>query len=57
MNPAQLLNPKGYKKEQAKAKKRAPNYGESSLSYLSSRDDLQVKLGELGCLVTPRVSM
>lgn len=31
MNPAQLLNPKGYKKEQAKAtKKRAPNYGESS---------------------------
>lgn len=30
MNPAQLLNPKAFKKEQAKAnKKQAPNYGES----------------------------
>jgi len=27
MNPAQLLNPKGFAKEQAKTNKRTPNYG------------------------------
>jgi hypothetical protein len=33
MNPAQLLNPKAFAKEKAKAAKRAPNYGMSSVSF------------------------
>ena len=34
MNPAQLLNPKAFAKEKAKAAKKAPNYGMSSFSIL-----------------------
>jgi hypothetical protein len=34
MNPAQLLNPKAFAKEKAKAAKRTLNYGESSFSCL-----------------------
>ena len=33
MNPAQLLNPKAFAKEKAKAAKRTPNYGTSSVSF------------------------
>jgi hypothetical protein len=39
MNPAQLLNPKAFAKEKAakaKAAKRTPNYGMSSVSFFSS---------------------
>jgi hypothetical protein len=33
MNPAQLLNPKAFAKEKAKAAKRTPNYGMSTVSF------------------------
>ena len=36
MNPAQLLNPKAFAKERAKAAKRTPNYGTSTFSLFSS---------------------
>jgi hypothetical protein len=38
MNPAQLLNPKAFAKEKAakaKAAKRTPNYGMSSVSFFT----------------------
>jgi len=35
MNPAQLLNPKAFAKEKAKAAKRTPNYGMSSFLIMS----------------------
>jgi hypothetical protein len=37
MNPAQLLNPKAFAKEKAKAAKRTPNYGMSSFPFSSLR--------------------
>jgi hypothetical protein len=33
MNPAQLLNPKAFAKEKAKAAKRTPNYGMFTISF------------------------
>jgi hypothetical protein len=44
MNPAQLLNPKAFAKEKAKAAKRTPNYGMFTISLSSfTRDDLAIR--------------
>jgi hypothetical protein len=44
MNPAQLLNPKAFAKEKAKAAKRTPNYGMFTISLSSfTCDNLAIR--------------